>query len=264
MSQGNDPESLNLEERTRRITARLQPHVGMAILAPNRTHNPGEIIHSGTMSFIDTGNTLLCVTSGHVFSKYLELRSTNSETVLAVTGAYGTRPVATDEWVLIDSDTSNLDIAILRPPDPNLASYLGKVWFRSADWPTRPPVVGDLACHLGFPGAYRQPRGDGLGLATVCVVDYVTSISDRHIVLANEELERVLIKHNPEFEDTGSLAGMSGSAVYVYQEDNKDLRLVGFVYEAGVGKDAMLFASTSEYIRSDGTLDRSLMPWPTR
>jgi len=237
MSQCNDPENIDLEERARRIAQRLQQHVGMAILMPHRGSGPDEIIHNATMTFVDTGNALLCITSAHVYNKYMELRSGSPATVLAVTGAFGRRPVATDNWELIDSETRNLDIAILRPPYPEMVSDLGKEWFHPADWPPRPPKVGDLACLVGFPGAYRDSYRGNLYFKSVCVVDLITSVSYRHIVLADENLKRIIIRHHPEFKDLGSLAGMSGSAVYVYQEESKDLRLVGFVYEAGEGKD---------------------------
>jgi len=71
----------------------------------------------------------------------------------------------------------------------------------------------------------------------------------------------VAVKHNPHLKDLASLEGMSGSAVYIVDEECPVVKRIGFTYEAGEGTHATIFMAHATYIRADGTLDRGMMPW---
>lgn len=93
------------------------------------------------------------------------------------------------------------------------------------------------------------------------ICDFVTSVSDRNIVLVDEDLKRIALKLNPSLRDLDSLGGMSGSAVYVANEEGDTVSLAGFLCEAGEGTHASMFIAPAWYIRADGVLDQASMPW---
>lgn len=233
----------------------------MLILLPSRRAQPKDVLYNGTASFIDTGTSKLLVTCGHVVDRYHELKRENPETVLAVTGNSGTQPVIVSDAEVIDNGGRQLDLAVLRLPDPDRITWGGKSYFKTEGWPPPKAMKGQVAVLVGFPGMHREPSRRGLEVRATPVCDFVTSVSDRNIFLVDEDLARVAVKHNPELKDLESLGGMSGSAVYVVDENRQVPVLAGFLYEAGEGTHATIFIAHASYILPDGHLDRASMPW---
>jgi hypothetical protein len=164
--------------------------------------------------------------------------------------------------MLIDKDDHHLDVAVLSLPEPcERIEWIGKRYFPTTSWPPEPPKVGDEVGLVGFPGIYREPSTRGLEVRHLTVVDFASSVSDRQVVLADENLQRVCVKHDPNLPDFGSLGGISGAAAYVCTPDRSKFHLAGFVYEAGEGVEATIFIGRASFIRANGSLDRLLMPW---
>lgn len=232
----------------------------MLLFLPNRKSRPESVLYSATASFIDTGTEKLIVTCGHVVSRYNELKPANPDIVLAIAGNR-TWPVIVSDAELIDNGGKQLDLATLRLADPERIACCGKSYFRTTKWPPIRAQKGQLAIMTGFPGMHREASARGLEVRATPIADFVTSVSDRHIVLVDEDMVRVAVKHNPALSDLVSLGGMSGSAVYVWDDVRQALNLVGFMYEAGEGTHASIFVAHAAYIRANGVLARDSMPW---
>jgi len=196
-----------------------------------------------------------------MIDRYQQLKTTNSEAVLAITGNSGTQPIIVSDAQVIDNGGKQLDLATMRLPDAGRITWGGKSYFKAETWPPVRAQKGQVAVLAGFPGMHREPSSRGLEVRATPICDFVTSVSDRNIFLVDEDMARVAVKHNPALKDLDSLGGMSGSAVYVVDEGRHVPMLVGFMYEAGQGTHAFIFIAHAAYIRADGRLDRSSMPW---
>lgn len=250
-----------LKARGYRIADTLLPYVGMLILLPSRQGRPEDVISNGTASFVDTGAAKLLVTCGHVMDEFNRIKVDNPNAVLAVTGNSGTQPVVVSDAQVIDSGGKQLDLATLRLSDPDRITRCGKRYFPVEEWPPARPTKGQVAVMVGYPGIHREPSNRGLEVRATPICDFVTSVSDRNVYLVDEDLARVAIKCNLTLTDLTSLGGMSGSAVYIVDEERQVPKLAGFIYEAGAGTHATIFIAHAGYIRADGTLDRESMPW---
>ncbi|MGC9258686.1 MAG: hypothetical protein ACP5I8_01220 [Phycisphaerae bacterium] len=250
-----------LKDRLEKITPRLLPHVGMLLLLPSSGAPPSDVICNGTASFIDTGTAKLLVTCGHVIDRFNELREANPHAVLAVGAGNGVPPVIVSDAHLVENGGTRLDLAVLRLPDPERITGSGKSYFRAEVWPPIRAMEGQVAVLLGFPGAHRASSAGGLDARATPVCDFVTSVSARHIVLADGDMVRVAVKCNPDLDELTSLGGMSGSAVYVVDEARNIPQLVGFMYESGEGIHATIFVAHAAFLRADGALDHHAMPW---
>ncbi|GAB4196314.1 MAG: hypothetical protein Kow00105_10450 [Phycisphaeraceae bacterium] len=258
---GNTMNDEELKARFKTIAERLLPHVGMLLLLPHRNAKPEDVLNNGTASFIDTGCERLLVTCSHVIDCYQKIGNANPDAVLAVTGNSGTQPVIVSDAEVISNGGKQLDLATMRLPDPDRITWGGKSYFKAEVWPPVRAQKGQVAVLAGFPGMHRDASSRGLEVRATPICDFVTSVSERNIYLVDEDLARVAVKHNPELSDLASLGGMSGSAVYVVDEDRQVPLLAGFMYEAGEGTHASIFIAHADSIRADGTLDHGFMPW---
>ena len=218
-----------LKDRLEKITARLLPHIGMLLLLPSREAPTSDLICNGTASFIDTGTAKLLVTAGHVIDRFNELKEANPLAVLAVGAGNGVPPVIVPDGHVTANGGTRLDLAVLRLPDPECITGSAKSYFRPEVWPPISAAVGQIAVTLGFPGSHRGSSARGLEVRASLICDFVTSVSDRHIVVADGDLVRVAVRCNPGLDEPASLGGMSGSAVYIVDKARNIPQLVGFV-----------------------------------
>lgn len=92
------------------------------------------------------------------------------------------------------------------------------------------------------------------------IADPVSSVGDVSFTLADEGRERALVKLNPELNELGGFGGMSGSAVFHFSQDGAH-RLAGFLHETHEGLNAQIRAVHADFVREDGSLDYSLLPF---
>jgi hypothetical protein len=168
----------------------------------------------------------------------------------------------------LDGDADVLDVAILHAPEADYLSFTDKRFFRIPTWPIPKAQVGEPVFVVGYAGFDREVipldsdlegtifrRGLVLGYSHFAF--HVSSVSDRHFVLANEKGERVYALKNPRAPDAVPLAGMSGSPGFVVREGVE--YLVGFLYEGTTSLNSF-FLTHAYFLRPDGTLDHSLIP----
>src|SRR5262249_51476400 len=137
---------------------------------------------------------------------------------------------------------------------------IGKSYFRAAVWPPARPTPETSAVVIGFVGEHRQVGGASLGINLSVICDKVTSVSDRHFVLVDEQRARVSGKVNPTLGELGELGGMSGSPAFAVGVDG-NASFAGLLYEAGEGKEATVFAVHADFLTAEGKIDRSKIRW---
>jgi len=211
---------------------------------------PEGVIANGTGSLINTGPGQFLVTNEHVYQEFETRRSESQDVMLLMSGVDG-RPFRdiSDEHSLRSRDES-LDLAVLSIPVP-LVFELGKMFSTWNSWPPPRPEKEMAVVVYGYPSQGRIPLGNNLGVRPNLIGRQVVSVSDRHFVLANPENDAVV--RTPEgVAPLTSLAGMSGSAVYVLPR-NGHMFLSGFMYEASNSMD-IICATHADHICSDGTI----------
>jgi len=210
----------------------------------------GKILKNATGVLIDTGGKEILVTCQHVWSGFQDECSRNQNLRLGV-GCDGLKITLFNPHV-IDEDV-NYDIVIL---ELNFKHALkDKVIYKATYWPPLLPSVKDPALFLGYPGSYRYVPGQkgNIFFGKACFLDFVSSVSERNIILADEKNVREIRKHMDICPDLGLLGGMSGGPVFIKRNNKHEL--IGIMRGAGDGPHATIFAAPLYYIKPDGTLD---------
>jgi hypothetical protein len=250
---------MNAEAAVKVLTDRFRPYVGMLFFAPQKQITPTTIRFNGTVAFVDTGLSKLIITNDHVYKRFVELKREEPELRMFVTGSSPNTLIELGEHHLIDHGGKSADLAIFSLRNPQQLEDVGKAYFPASPWPPLRPDVGTPAVIIGFQGAHRVPVGSNLQINFTVLCDKITSSSQRHLILADEDQARKTVKINPALDDLGPLGGMSGSPVFTVGPD-EDARLVGFLYETGDGADAMVFAVHADVITGEGRIDYGLTP----
>jgi hypothetical protein len=233
-------------------------------ISPKRDTPPSEIDDNGTCGFIITDTHWLLITAQHVIQKFRDVQKDKGSAYLSITVGPG-NTIALPVIQVIDEEAKYLDLAILN--FPNLMTTKGpcdKMYFPYRTAP--PPVAGQPISIVGFPNILTQAH-EGYGTFEPSSIGYTaTSVSERQIVLADEKGDRRIISRDFKKPSDLPLGGFSGSPGYVVRE--RQLELVG-ILRAGSKDTAnqksllpgVIFLTPLTYLKNDGTLDRSQMPW---
>jgi len=256
------------ERRFKAVYDRIGRHVGCAVVFPSSNAPPEAAMNGpkGTVSFVDTGRRQFALTCDHVWQDFQDIRATNANAELVVFGTSGHDSFFMSDAHVIATGAEHLDLITLDVPDlSERLAWSGKSFYEAARWPPPLPEVNDAVISVGYPGAHQHPDSDdsrsAVQLRPAVFVLTVSSVSNRHAVLAEntDNDPRRLVQSDPGLEVTTSLGGISGSAVFVY--DNNDVRLAGVVYEASPnGHESVLYVAHASYVLADGTLDLVKLP----
>jgi hypothetical protein len=252
-------EEINAEEATKILADRFRQHVGMLFLAPHNQITSTSIRFNGTAAFIDTGSAKLIVTNDHVYRRFTELKQEEPELRMFVTGSSPNTIIELSETYLIDRGGKAADLAIFSLPNPLQLEEIGKTYFPASLWPPQRPAPETPAVIIRFQGVHRIPVGTNLQINLTVICDKITSSSQRHLILVDEDQARTTVKLNAALDELGPLGGMSGSPAFTVGPDD-DATIVGFLYETGEGADAMVFAVHDDVITSQGKIDYGLIP----
>ena len=219
-------------------------------------HAPHRVVARATWSLLEIDKKHFFVTCAHVLNKLQEIRVNYPNAQLT---AYTTVPHFTElfGFRLVDSESKILDVAIFRGqedrvelPERSFIPYTGSYL---AD-----PVKGEYVCIVGYPSDNVEVGEGRADLNYMQLIFPISSLSDRHIVLADETGQR-RFKDFFEPQKTGiDLGGLSGSAAYVLR--NFIYRFIGIVKECHE-QDNTILISRLGCLTSDGTIDRSRMPY---
>lgn len=225
------------------LKAQLLPHVAMIGYFTDPKMGPEGVVGNGTVSFIDTGSEKLLVTNRHVLDEFEEFKLSYPKAQLVVSGASGRVPISISDAISIGSG-QNVDIATLKLPNPRSIEEIGKCYRTVMAWPPAQPSIDEAIYFIGYPSQYRTPKQGNLMLAPSIFSDFVTSIRGTDIVMDDQNNERILVKYNPELLPPESLKGISGSAVYRLDENQRQLHLCGFIYGCNPKIGGQVFQAT--------------------
>lgn len=219
-------------------------------------HKPHEVVARATFSLLEIGEGHFFVTCAHVAEKFAEIRSEHPNAQLA---AYTTIPFFTElfGFDLVDSDSKVLDVAIFRGQMPRV-ELEGRFFIPYDRSYLADPAVNEPVIIVGYPGDIVEVGPRRADLSYMQIIFPVSSVSDRHVVLADESGKRM---YRDEFfpEQTGiNLGGLSGSPAYVLR--NQRYRFIGIVKECQEG-DHTILISRLGCLTPQGTIDRSRMPY---
>jgi hypothetical protein len=248
------------QDTTIALLREFSPFVSMLFFAPADHLTPQAVMFNGTAAFVDTGERKLVLTNSHVYRRFRELRSETPKLAMFLTGSHKTQVLELKDAHVVDDGGSAVDLAAFAFEHPEQVGMIGKSYFRAPVWPPARPTPKTTAALIGFAGEHRQVGKDSLKINLSVFRDKVTSVSDRHFVLVDEERARISMKVNPTLGELGDLGGMSGSPAFAVGADGKR-SFAGLLYEAGEGKEAMIFAVHADFLTAEGKIDRSKIRW---
>jgi hypothetical protein len=183
------------------------------------------IIHNGTISFVDTGNTIVGVTANHVYQQYLHDKATRAATICQIGNV-----TAEPERYLVSADAA-LDMAVFEFPSVLLAGT-GVTVHHAAAWPPQQLQATDLVVLGGYPGNRRGERPPNAEFDFVTLVSRVSQCSDDHAsVYLN--MPHSYWPQGVAIGDQPDLGGISGGPVFrLRTEPIEMVELVGMIYEA--------------------------------
>lgn len=220
------------------------------------TDRPHQVITRATFSLLEINRKHFFVTCAHVLEKFEEMQVEYPNAQLA---AYTTVPYFTElfGFSLIDSESKILDVAIFRGQQDTI-ELPGRTFIPYKGSYLDGPLVGEYVCIVGYPRDNVDVTEHKADLNYTQLILPISSVSDRHVVLADETGER---KFHDFFDPqtTGvNFRGLSGSAAYVLR--NFVYRFIGIVKECDE-RDHTILISRLGCLNSDGTIDRSRMPY---
>lgn len=269
------------EDNLRNLGMTLLRFIGSALIVKPVTNTPLDVTAMGTFSYINTGEQALLVTCDHVHKEFVAQRKIDSNIEFCWGIGEGQEPLQLTHCSPLDRN-SHFDICTFACKYSNSdLEKIGKSFFESKSWP--PPRVkkGDLVIGIGFQGKHKGIKTNngqrGLSLVASFVSGQVSTVSDRHFTLADEDCSRWVIKLG-ETNYSASWGGLSGGPFFqVIKPDHYEL--AGFMKEGGsnfvsdtggtVARgekksneiNATLFIAHADIILATGKLDHGLMPY---
>lgn len=231
----------------------VRPFVVAILALPLDCRSPNNIICGGSGGFIDTGSTRLLITAKHV-ADLLH----NPGTSLVLAAGDKCSPLPLDGFEIIDAN-EDLDIATLSVPSSFTPSQIDRQYLKLASWPPPRATSGESAFFVGYPGIHREATVNSLDLSLTVFCDGISSVSDRHFVMADETGERLPVTLEQGLPPFGPTGGISGCLVFI--ERQGIVIPTGVLYEGGDGHDTTFFAAHLDFVKSDGKINRSAMPW---
>ena len=217
---------------------------------------PYEVVSRATFSLVEIGGRHFFVTCAHVFEKFQEMQADHPNAQLV---AYTTIPKFTElfDFHLIDAESKVLDVAIFCGEEARV-DLPGRYFIPYEGSYLADRAVSELVCIVGYPGENIEVVPGRADLNYMQLIFPASSVSDRQIVLADEEGNRIF-RHFIEPETTQiGLGGLSGSAAYILRDSI--YRFVGIVKECQE-RNHTIIISRLGCLTSDGRIDRFQMPF---
>ena len=174
--------------------------------------------------------------------------------LMGILAGHNAPPIDISSWKIIDSDR-DIDIVTIAIPENFDPKTINKSFCRPQSWPPKRVARGEVALFVGMPGIHRKIISGGIRNHFTPVCDSVSSVSNRHFVLADEN-GRNQFEYQTGLPAFGPTGGVSGAPVFINRE--KQLILSGVVYEGGETEQATFFAAHADFINSDWTINRDL------
>jgi hypothetical protein len=222
---------------------------------PSQKARPDDRHKAGSGLFLRHPHGNCLVTAHHLWTSWKAFKQEEPKAVFAAQTRSGARPLTLGSLRLVQGD-QRLDLAVIQVQGDREHEIErdGKRFFEPRSWPLHTPQVADEVIVYGFPAAQRVV-GDGcLTFHGVGFAVAISSISERHFVLAADR-ERMVNTYVGDLPPLKALGGLSGAPVFTFS--GGELSPVGIVYEAQNGKDATIMCSRLDFITPDGPLDEN-------
>jgi hypothetical protein len=218
-----------------------------------------QIAAYGTLTFIDTGQVKVWVTCSHVLTGMMEEAQKSADSIACVFLGPDHPVIYLDKIPVIDQ-SDRIDLAVLAVPF-ELSPQSDRIFYKVPRWPIPRATIGESVTVIGCPRSDLeiQPTG-GATIGYSWFGFSVSSVSDRHFVMANERGDRSYIVAPPDTDTSKPLLlpGMSGGPAFANRGPNR-VELVGFIYE-GRDSDSSIFLTHANFLCPDGTLDHHAIP----
>lgn len=216
-------------------------------------NQPGVILHSASLTLINTGEKKLGITCNHVLEYFDKHNKRLPKLVMAIAVAEDSPFQLLPRNKIIDSsshyDLVSFDLEyLLTELDQNLS------FWDEPDW--APPLAecNEDVFFVGCPGSERAVEESGAVIFhTITLAHNVSGVSDRHFVLVDEDNTRKFFEFDDSVEKNHQpfdWGGISGCAVWSTRESKKTI--VGFIYESSDGPGAIIYASHACHLAKDG------------
>ena len=234
------------------IEPQINPYRGPLFITRSLESPVGDnIITNGGFGLVDTGKKKLLVTCQHVWKKFQDEHSQDSNVRMCVClDQHG--PVVFDQNEPIDQN-SKLDIAAF-DVSPVLAACGGRQFYRLDQNPAPDVTKGDKLVLLGNQGMFRSATGEGLEFGVTTYACEVSDVSGLRVVANLSTAKKIYAKQPVRTPESGASqhGGISGSPCFLVRDD-RPVRLVGFVTDDW--RDS-LWLTHARCLNLDGRINR--------
>lgn len=205
------------------------------------------ILHNGTMSFVNTGSSVLRITADHVYQQYLIDREEHEGAKCQV----GNVTVELERYLV--SRDANFDIAVFELT-PVLLGATGASIHNAPRWPPVNLRPSDLVIVGGYPGKGREERSMSVVHDFHTFIGRVGHSSDDHASLYLNIPESYWPQGSPigGQPDLGGISG--GPAFRLISEPIETIEMVALVYEANQAYE-LVFARHLSQVSANGRLE---------
>ena len=184
------------------------------------------VLHNGTVCAIDTGAECICVTAGHVYSKYLEQKAKFSDLECQI----GSVRINLEDYV-IDLNTK-LDLATFKV-SPVLMAGSRVTPHGAPAWPPEQLEESEIVVVGGYPGLLRIEEEGRLGTPFVSMLARIAQTSSDHAAIQLNLEDAYWPDGSGGIPPSSELGGLSGGPVLRYRTEPVEyFEVAGFVYEA--------------------------------
>jgi len=209
------------------------------------------ILNNATMCAVNTGEKTICVTAGHVYSKYLQ----HSEEFDDLVCQMGNVRVKLDDYLIdynLDLDLATFDVSPILLAGSGISEHAPRTW---------PPVClreSDIVILGGYPGLLRQERPGQVGLPFVSFLGRVAQVSSDHSAVQLNIEASYWPDGSGGIPARSELGGMSGGPILRYHSETVEyFEIVGFIYEASTEYE-LIFVRHASCISRSGFIAGSL------
>lgn len=205
------------------------------------------VLHNGTATLINTGEKTICVTAGHVYSKYLAHKKEFNDLECQI----GSVRINLEDYFVdhnVDLDLATFEIS------PVLLAASRASAHGAPKWPPTRLLESEIVILGGYPGLLRIEQPGQLGTPFVSFLARVAQTSANHSAIQLNLEDAYWPDGSGGLAPASELGGMSGGPLFRYcTEPVEYFEIVGFIYEASKSF-GIIFARHASCIDGSGRI----------
>ena len=207
------------------------------------------VLHNGTMCAIDTGSTCICVTAGHVYSKYLEHKYKFGDLECQI----GSVRINLEDYLIdynCDLDLATFEISAVLIAGSRVQPH------GAPKWPPEQIRESDIVVVGGYPGNLRIEEDGRLGTPFVSFLARIAQTSLDHSAIQLNLEDAYWPDGSGGVAPGSDLGGLSGGPIVRYRSEPVEyFEIAGFVYEASTTY-GIVFARHASCVSASGQITR--------